>query len=87
MKTNAGDLTGQRRCNVTYVCGGANASQASTAPATTSSAPSSTATGSTTGTAGAPASTTTKSAAIRIGQEYGLGLLILAMGAVFSFAL
>ncbi|MCJ1480929.1 hypothetical protein MMC06_001084 [Schaereria dolodes] len=87
------DSAGQSACNTTYVCGTLNASDANVAT-TSSASPSSTgtptstvATASSTGTTSPSASATGKSAAIKVGQDYGLGVLVAGLFAVLRFAL
>ena len=93
LATNAGDLSSQQACNTQFVCATLNASDAAIAATTSSSSMASTstqasATGSSSGTSSAAsASTTAKSFAIKVGQDYGMGIVAAGLMAVFKVLL
>ena len=83
--SHANDLAGQRQCNVTFVCSDIKAeAQAASSSSASSSVASATATSSSTS---SPSPSATKSAALRIGQDYGMGILAVAVLGSFGFAL
>jgi len=94
--SHANDLAGQEACNVTYVCGNIDITNAKIAAATTSGAaasasqtgsPSSSSTASATKAAASSATSKAAAAALMIGEQYGLSILgaglFAVMGLVF----
>ncbi|MCJ1444007.1 MAG: hypothetical protein MMC23_004507 [Stictis urceolatum] len=86
---NAGDLSGQQNCNATYVCGTLDSKDAAaaqtSAAASSSAAPTATGASQTT-TASTAATSTAAAVALRLGEQYGAGILgaglLAIMGAV-----
>ena len=91
MANNANDLAGQQNCNSTFTCGTLNATQAAAAAATSSSASSTsagpTSTPASTATASTTPSATAKSFAVRVGQDYGVGLLSVGVAGALALLL
>ena len=78
MANNANDLAGQQNCNSIFTCSNLNATQAAAAALSTSASSSSagpTSTPASTATASTSPSATAKSFAVKVGQDYGVGLL------------
>jgi len=84
MQNNANDLAAQQQCNATYICGSSNASDYVAVATTTAT---STMMATSTATTSPTASTTKASAAIRIGQTYGVSVLIACALSVMAFYL
>ena len=83
--SHANDLAGQKQCNSTFTCSDIKAeAQAASSSSASSSAASATATSSSTS---SPSPSATKSAALKIGQDYGMGILAVAVLGMFGFAL
>ena len=83
--THAGDLTGQKQCNNTFICSDIKAeAQAASSSSASSSVASATATSSSTS---SPSASATKSAALKVGQDYGMGILVVTVLGMFGFAL
>ncbi|MCJ1340659.1 hypothetical protein MMC09_005955 [Bachmanniomyces sp. S44760] len=80
------DLAGQQQCNQTYVCGNLNASSVPVATSTSSSSSSMSATASPTTSPSASASAKSNMA-LKVGQDYGMGLFAAGALAVLGLAL
>ncbi|MCJ1291476.1 hypothetical protein MMC34_003020 [Xylographa carneopallida] len=98
MAANANDLAAQQQCNQTYVCGNStyNAATAMTTSSSSSvsatSTPSGTAAGAGSGSStasgsAASPSATKAAAALTIGQDYGVGILVAGLLAGMGFLL
>ncbi|MCJ1417329.1 hypothetical protein MMC32_003672 [Xylographa parallela] len=98
MATNANDLAAQQQCNMTYVCGNStyNAAAAVTTSSSASASSTPTASGSGAGAASgsstasgsaASPSATKAAAALTIGQDYGVGILVAGLLAAMGLLL
>ena len=81
--THAGDLAGQKQCNNQFVCSDIKAE----AQAVSSSSASASVASATSSSTSNPSPSATKSAALKIGQDYGIGILAVAILGTFGFAL